>query len=87
MQRYDDAALQNQIALELDPANSLIRAWYAVVLAQIGYYEKGLKAAEELLADEPDNKLAASSVELAAFLAGDRQRSFEAGMLFADYSE
>jgi tetratricopeptide (TPR) repeat protein len=87
MQRYDEAALQNQIALELDPANSLIRAWYAVILAQIGYYEKGLKAAEELLADEPDNKLAASSVELAAFLAGDRQRSFEAGMLFADYSE
>jgi TolB-like protein/Tfp pilus assembly protein PilF len=87
MQRYDDAALQNQIALELDPLNSLIRAWHAAVLAQIGYHEKGLKAAESLLADEPDNKLAASLVELAAFLVGDRQRSFEASMLFAEYSE
>lgn len=87
MQRYDDAAFQNQIALELDPANSLIRAWHAVVLTQIGYHDKGLKAAEELLADEPSNKLAASTVELAAFMAGDRDRSYEAGMLFADYSE
>ena len=87
MQRYDDAALQNQIALELDPMNPLIRAWNAATLAGIGYYEEGLKAAEELLADEPGNKLAASAVEQAAYLAGDRYRSFETGMMASEYSE
>ena len=87
MQRYDEAALQNQIALELDPLNPLIRVWNASTLTGIGNYEDGLKAAEELLADEPENRLAASVVENAAFLAGDQHRAFEAYMIFSEHSD
>jgi serine/threonine-protein kinase len=77
-QRFDDARIQGEIAIELDPLQPMVWMWYAALLLQVGDNEEALAEIEKLLAYYPDHYLAQSVLELASYLCGEYDKTLAA---------
>ncbi|MCJ7695120.1 MAG: hypothetical protein MUO40_06790 [Anaerolineaceae bacterium] len=78
LQRPEEASAQGRLAIELDPLNPLIQVLYSAVLVGIDDCETALAHLEKVVAVAPEDLMANSLIELAAFRCGDYNRAFEA---------
>lgn len=82
LQRYDEALIQGRLAIELDPLNPLVQAWYGAVLTFTGDFETALAYGEKVRADDPGNVGANVIIGVAAFKCGDYDKAMEAARYF-----
>jgi adenylate cyclase len=78
LQRPKEAKIQAELAFKLDPKNPLIQSTYSLTLCCERAYNAAVDILDQLLLSEPDNFLAHSTMEMAAFHSGDIGRVFEA---------
>jgi len=78
LQRSDEAVTQGQLAVDLDPLNSLIHALYAEVLADIGDWQAALDQIDEALTIDPENFFAYGFQDVVAYHLHDYNRAFKA---------
>jgi TolB-like protein/Tfp pilus assembly protein PilF len=77
LQRPDEAAVQAQLAYELDPLNPIILVTYGYALQCAGDCENAMMIAEKNLALDPDNFLAKNELYETAARCKDYDRAFE----------
>ena len=85
LQRYDEALIQGRLAIELDPLNPLVQAWYGAVLTFTGDFETALAYGEKVRADDPGNVGANMIIGVAAFKCGDYDKAMEAARYFLPF--
>jgi adenylate cyclase len=78
LQRPEEAFVQGQLGIELDPLNTMNQLQYSAVLASIGDHEASLAIAEEVTAEDPEHWLANSLIENEAFRFGDYDKVMKA---------
>jgi len=78
LQRPKEGSAQATLAIKLDPLNPLLQIEYAVSLQMRRDFASAFSVLEKVLASDPDNVVANSSIEAAAFQLGDSNRVFEA---------
>jgi tetratricopeptide (TPR) repeat protein len=81
-QRYDEALIQGQLALDLDPLNPLIQGLYAALYQCVGDCETAMVYYEKILANDPEHALANDNIADAAYQCGEYERGWEAEKLF-----
>ena len=81
LHRPDEAAVQAQLAYELDPLNPIILVTYSFALLCADDCETALIHAEKALTIDPGSFLANSAVGEAAFYCGDYDKVFETNIL------
>jgi tetratricopeptide (TPR) repeat protein len=67
LHRTDEALIQGQLALELDPLNPVNKCLYAGVLHMAGDNKSALTLAKEVLASDPESYLAHAVIQVSAF--------------------
>jgi len=67
LHRNDEALAQGKLAISLDPLNPNMKCWYSATLMSLGDFKTSLSFAEEAVAADPDNMIAYSCVEVAAY--------------------
>ena len=77
LQRYDEAISQAQLALELDPLNPNMKIWASVVLLADDP-KSFLEVGEEVAAADPNNTMAYSVIEGAAYYCEDYDKAMKA---------
>jgi TolB-like protein/Tfp pilus assembly protein PilF len=77
LQRPEEAAVQAQLAFELDPLNTIILVTYTYALLCADDCETAMMIAEEALAVDPDNFLTSNQLYETAFHCGEYDRAFE----------
>lgn len=70
MGRPKEAALHAERALELDPLNLLVQGIYAMYLMQVRRYDDAVTVLLRILAQEPDNAIALSTLRSAYHMKG-----------------
>ena len=80
--RPEEALVQGQKALELDPFNSLITGLYANTLSIIGRYDEAIVVAQEELRGAPNSLMANQLLWLAHHINGERVEAFEYAKTF-----
>jgi len=78
LQRPGEALTQGQLAIELDPNNPLVQAWYSALLSGLGDCEAALTYMEKLVATNQGHLLANIVIEKAAFQCKDYEKAFQA---------
>ncbi len=78
LQRYDEALPQAQLALELDPLNPNMKLWASVVLMAVDDFKSALELGEEVAAADPNNYMAYTLIENAAYYCRDYNKVMEA---------
>jgi len=77
LQRFDEALIQGELAVELDPLNPLILALYSGVLRSAGQFQKALEYAEMGLAINPKHGLSISNLKESLLAMGEYDKAFE----------
>jgi tetratricopeptide (TPR) repeat protein len=77
LQRSDEALTQGQLAVDLDPMNSLILALYVVVLGDAHDYQAAYTYAEKAVAVDPENGFAFHRLRCASYDFGKYDKAFE----------
>ena len=77
LQRSDEAAVQAQLAYELDPLNTIILVTYTYALLCADDCEAAMTIAEKALAIDPDNFLTSNQLYETAALCGEYDVVFE----------
>ena len=67
LQRTEEGLMQGRLAIDLDPLNPAVKIWYAAVLIWADDCKTALVLAEEVLSHDPDNYLAYSGIQVAAY--------------------
>ena len=67
LHRNNEALVQGKLAFSLDPLNPNMMCWYSATLMSLGDFKTSLSFAEEAVAADPDNVMAYSCVEVAAY--------------------
>lgn len=78
LQRFDEALMQGQLAVELDPMNPLILALFAPVLISVDQWETALLYLDKSLEIDPYNFFALGFYDLVAYRCGAYDKAFEA---------
>ena len=78
LQRFDEALIQGQLAVELDPMNPLILALFAPVLVSSGDWETALAYLEKALEIDPENFFALGNFDIVAYKCEEYEKAFEA---------
>ena len=78
LQRFDEALIQGQLAVELDPMNPLILALFAPVLVSSGDWETALAYLEKALEIDPENFFALGNFDIVAYKCEEYEKVFEA---------
>ena len=77
LKRSDEALVQGQLAVDLDPLNPRTLALYAVVLKDAGNYQSAIQHTEKALSIDPDHWFALR-IQIGLYeITGDYQRWFE----------
>jgi class 3 adenylate cyclase/TolB-like protein len=82
LHRTDEALIQGQLALKLDPLNPVNKSLYAAIPLWAGDCKTALTLEEEVLAAVPDSYLAYAGIKIAGSLCGEYDRSMEAERYF-----
>ncbi len=77
LQRSDEALTQGQLAVDLDPMNSLILALFVVVLGDANDYQAAYAYAEKAVAADPENDFAFHRLRCASYDFGKYDKAFE----------
>jgi TolB-like protein/tetratricopeptide (TPR) repeat protein len=77
LQRSDEALAQANMALELDPLRSVIVAFYAMVMNNIGDYQSAIDHCEKALSIQPGHPVARETLNTSYYLIGDYPKSIE----------
>ena len=77
LRRADEALMQGQLAVDLDPLNPRTLALYAVVLRDAGNYQSAIQHLEKALSINPNHWFALRHLADAFEDIGDYQRWFE----------
>ena len=67
LHRTDEALIQGQLALELDPLNPVNKIMYSAILIWTGDCKTALALGEEVLANDPQSYLAHACIQIAAY--------------------
>jgi class 3 adenylate cyclase/TolB-like protein len=86
MQKAEEALFQAKVAVELDPYNPLVMALAAVVYCDCGDMQTALNHLEKALSIDPQHFFTINLVEPIAFLAGDYDKAFEAGIFMMQHN-
>jgi len=78
LHRPEEAKVQADLAIKLDPMNPLMQCFYGVALCDGGDCASALAVLENVVTSDPNNWYANNIIESAAFLCGDLNRVFEA---------
>jgi len=78
LQRSDEAVVQGQLAVELDPLNPLIKALNAAVLLDAGDWKAALDQLEAALAIDQENFFAHAFMDIVAYHCQEYNKSIEA---------
>jgi TolB-like protein/Tfp pilus assembly protein PilF len=78
LQRFDEALIQGQLAVELDPMNPLILALFAPVSISAEDWEVALQYLDKALEIDPNNFFALGFYDLVAYRCGAYDKAFEA---------
>ena len=82
LQRTDEAAMQAQLAFDLDRLNPKIKLWYTAVLICINDSKTALTLIEEVLADDPDSYFAHAGIQIAANYCKEYEKLINAEKYF-----
>jgi TolB-like protein/DNA-binding winged helix-turn-helix (wHTH) protein/Flp pilus assembly protein TadD len=85
--RHEEAIIEINHALEINPISSAITTAQFSILESRGEYDKGLKRAEDLLRLEKSNPWAKRAVATFSFLVGDYARVIDIGERLAPEDE
>ena len=77
LQRPDEALIQGQLAVELDPLNPLILSLYASVLRSTGQFQKSLEYGKKALDISPDHSFSIGQVKRTLLSMGEFDKAFE----------
>jgi len=77
LQRPNEALIQGELAVELDPLNPLILALYSGVLRSTGQFQKALEYAEMGLAINPKHGFSISKLKESLLAMGEYDKAFE----------
>ena len=75
--RNEEAVMQIEIAVDLDPLNELIKAFYGVVLTFVRKYDEAIEAFQEALKIEPNYPFAQGNFGVALALSGRYKEAIE----------
>lgn len=78
LQRPDEALIQANMGIDLDPRNPSLRIQYAAALLCVGDCRNALIQAEKITADDPEHFLANNIIENGAILCGDYDKVMKA---------
>jgi len=78
LQRPNEARMQGQIGISLDPLNPLVEIQYAAALMAVGDCEDALAIAEKVTAKDPGHYLANNCIETAAYIYGEYNKVMKA---------
>jgi TolB-like protein len=78
LQRPDEARIQGQMGINVDPLNPIIQLQFSGALMCIGDCENALAYAEKVTTDDPGNFLANGLIENEAFRCGDYDKVMKA---------
>ncbi len=77
LQRFDEALIQGELAVELDPLNPLILSLYSVVLRSTGQFQKALEYADKGLAINSKHGFSISNKKVTLLGMGEYDKAFE----------
>jgi len=77
LQRMDEALIQAELALNLDPRNPTVLALYSVVLKGDGQHEAAMEFIEKALALDPDHSFTRGQVGRALYNTGQFEKNLE----------
>ena len=77
LKRTDEASVQRNLALELDPMRPFILALCAVVMIDEGDYQAAITQLEKAVSIRPDHYFALGILEIAYFLNEDYEQAFD----------
>jgi len=78
LQRNDEALIQGQLAIELDPLDPFVQILYGAVLSFTGDFKTALAYGEKVRADDPGNYVANVLIADAAYGCGDYDKAMDA---------
>jgi TolB-like protein len=78
LQRPDEALVQGQLGIDLDPLNIMNQLQYSAVLACTGDHKASLSLLEKVTTEDPGNYLANSLIEIEAFRCGNYDKVMKA---------
>lgn len=78
LQRPEEALVQGQLGIDLDPLNIMNQLQYSAVLACTGDHKASLARLEKVTAGDPGNYLANALIEVEAFRCGDYNKVMKA---------
>jgi len=82
LQRSNEAMVQGQLAVELDPLNPLILALFSSILEDTHQYQAAYSYSEKAIEIDPENQFAQKRMRFDAFNIGDYEKAFEADKKF-----
>ena len=82
LQRFDEALVQGQLAVELDPMNPLILALFAPVLISVDDWETALDYLERALEIDPNNFFALGNFDMVAYQCSEYDKAIEALIIY-----
>jgi len=82
LQRFDEALVQGQLAVELDPMNPLILALFAPVLISVDDWETALDYLERALKIDPNNFFALGNFDMVAYQCSEYDKAIEALIMY-----
>jgi tetratricopeptide (TPR) repeat protein len=77
LQRPDEALIQGELAVELDPLNPLILGLYSVVLRSTGQFQKALEYAEKALSIHPGHDFSIGQLKQTLLSMEEYDKAFE----------
>ena len=77
LHRQDEALIQGQLAVVLDPLNPLVLALYSVVLRSEGLHQKAYLYAEKAITINPEHGFATGQIKLALNYLREYEKAFE----------
>ena len=87
LQRPDEALSQIQLAIDLDPLNTLIQSLYGGVLLDARDYELAITQAEKVLSAVPNHPIGLAVLSMAHFFNKDYEESIEAWITYFRLNE
>jgi TolB-like protein len=82
LHRSDEALIQGQLALELDPLNPVNKIMYSAVLIWTGDCKTALTLGEEVLASDPQSYLGHACIQIAAYPCEEYEKLINAEKYF-----
>jgi len=85
LQRPEEARMQGQLAVDLDPLNPLVLSLYAVILNYLDDLQTAMVYLEKALAMDPEDYFANNIMEFSAMGCGEYEKAIEALKIYLPF--